>query len=153
MGLKRIKFEDLNFDQGYNAWNPYAHSKLALMMFGYEMQRRIKAKGKNIEVHICHPGASQTDLLKGENLHKVTKTIWAVIAPFFAQSAEKGSYPLVLCATETGLKGGELYGPTKRGEMVGAVDKCDLKSHALNKEEAIKLWTISEEKTHFEFKL
>ncbi|GAM64085.1 probable oxidoreductase yajO1 [Vibrio ishigakensis] len=63
MGLKRIKFEDLNFDDKYTAWDSYAQSKLAQMMFGYELQRRITQSGKNVEVHVCHPGASRTNLL------------------------------------------------------------------------------------------
>ncbi|EMI58146.1 Rossmann-fold NAD(P)-binding domain-containing protein [Rhodopirellula sallentina] len=63
MGLKRIKFEDLNFDESYTAWNSYAQSKLAQMMFAYELQRRVEADGKNAVVQVCHPGASRTNLL------------------------------------------------------------------------------------------
>lgn len=149
MGLKRIKFEDLNFDEGYNAWNPYAHSKLAQMMFGYELQRRVTAAGRNVEVHVCHPGASRTDLLKGDNLNRVTTTIWAIVAPLLAQSAEKGSWPEVMCATEPGLKSETLYGPTRRSEMVGPVGECDLAAHALDQEDSVKLWKVSEENTSF----
>lgn len=144
MGLKRIKFEDLNFDDGYNPWNPYAHSKLALMMFGYEMRRRIATSGRAVEVQVCHPGASRTDLLKGENLNRFSKTLWAIASPIIAQSAEKGSWPLVLCATEEELKSGAFYGPTQRGQMGGAIGECALKPHALDKEAAAKLWAVSE---------
>lgn len=147
MGLKRIKFEDMNYGQGYNAWNPYAHSKLALMMTGYELQRRAKAAGKNVQVYVCHPGASKTDLLKGENLNKITKTIWAITAPFIAQSAEKGSWPTVMCATENGLEAIALYGPTKRNNLVGPVGACEMQNHVLNKDDAARLWTLTEEIT------
>ena len=62
MGLKRIQFEDLNFDENYTAWNSYAQSKLAQMMFAYELQRRIQAAGKSDQVQVCHPGAARTNL-------------------------------------------------------------------------------------------
>lgn len=153
MGLKRINFEDMNFDNHYNAWNPYAHSKLALMMFAYELQRRIQAKNKNVQVYVCHPGASRTDLIKGENLNKFVKTLWAILSPFMAQSAEKGSWPLVLCATEDRLKSEAYYGPTKRSELVGPVDECVLEKHVLDRKDAAKLWTVSEQKTSFKWDL
>ena len=57
MGLKKIQFEDLNFDKKYTAWDSYAQSKLAQMMFAYELQRRIQAAGKSAQVQVCHPGA------------------------------------------------------------------------------------------------
>lgn len=146
MGLKRIKFEDMNFDEGYNAWNPYAHSKLACMMFGYELQRRVATKNSPVQVQVCHPGASKTDLLKGENLHQVTKRLWKVMAPIIAQSGKKGSYPMVMCATEDGLKQQTLYGPIKRQTTVGPVDEHILYPQALDKEASTKLWKLSEEK-------
>ena len=58
MGLKKIQFEDLNFDKNYTAWNSYAQSKLAQMMFAYELQRRVQAAGKSVQVQVCHPGSS-----------------------------------------------------------------------------------------------
>jgi len=56
--------------------------------------------------------------------------MWWMLS-FFAQSAEKGSWPEVLCATEDGLKSEALYGPTKRMETVGAVGECKLAPHPL----------------------
>jgi NAD(P)-dependent dehydrogenase (short-subunit alcohol dehydrogenase family) len=146
MGLKRIQFEDLNFDKNYTAWNSYAQSKLAQMMFAYELQRRIRAAGKSVQVQVCHPGASRTNLLK-DTASRFNKIVWAITSRIVAQSAEKGSWPEVMCATEEGLKPETLYGPTKRSEMVGPVDECPLDEVALNQEMAAKLWTLSEQKT------
>ncbi|WP_460274738.1 SDR family NAD(P)-dependent oxidoreductase [Celeribacter sp. ULVN23_4] len=153
LGLKRIKFEDLNFDEGYNAWNPYAHSKLAIMMFGYELQRRAAAVGSSVNVQICHPGAARTDLIKGENLNRTIKLLWAIFAPIIGQSAEKGSWPLVLCATEKGLKPQALYGPTQRGNLGGAIGQCELKPHVLDEEACAKLWAVSEEQLGIDWPL
>lgn len=146
MGLKKIQFEDLNFDKNYTAWNSYAQSKLAQMMFAYELQRRIRSAGKSVQVRVCHPGASRTNLLK-DTASRFNKIVWAVSSRIIAQSAEKGSWPEVMCATEEGLEPETLYGPTKRNEMVGPVGECPLDEVALNKEMAAKLWTLSEQKT------
>ncbi|ARA92654.1 oxidoreductase [Rhodothermaceae bacterium RA] len=146
MGLKRIQFEDLNFDEHYSAWNAYAQSKLAQMMFGYELQRRVRASGKNVQVYVCHPGASQTNLLK-DTASRFNKIVWALSSRIIAQSAEKGSWPEVMCATEEGLKPEALYGPTKRMETVGPVGECSLHNHVLDRDMAAKLWSVSEQKT------
>ncbi|MCL1103382.1 SDR family oxidoreductase [Shewanella saliphila] len=152
MGLKRIKFEDLNFDTKYTAWDSYAQSKLAQMMFGYELQRRIKAAGKNVEVQVCHPGASRTNLLM-DTASTFNKMLWAVMSRVIAQSAEKGAWPEVMCATEQGLKPGTLYGPTKRANTVGPVDQNKLESIALDQDMAAKLWALSLDKTSLNWSL
>ncbi len=146
MGLKRIQFEDLNFDKNYTAWNSYAQSKLAQMMFAYELQRRVKVADKNVGVQVCHPGASRTNLLK-DTASIFNRIIWSLTSHIIAQSAEKGSWPEVMCAAEERLDSAKLYGPTKRSETVGPIDACKLDDVALNKEMAAKLWMLSEKKT------
>lgn len=146
MGLKRIQFEDLNFDAKYTAWNSYAQSKLAQMMFGYELQRRIDAAGKSVTVHVCHPGASRTNLLQ-DTASTFNKVMWSVASRVIAQSAEKGSWPEVMCATEEELETMKLYGPTKRADTVGPVGECVLDACALDEAMAADLWRVSEEKT------
>ena len=152
MGLKRIKFEDLNFDKKYTAWDSYAQSKLAQMMFGYELQRRIKAAGKNVEVQVCHPGASRTNLLM-DTASTFNKMLWALMSRIIAQSAQKGGWPGVMCTTEQGLQTATLYGPTKRANTVGPVDQNKLDSIALNQDMAAKLWALSLEKTSLNWSL
>lgn len=146
MGLKRIQFEDLNFDKTYTAWNSYAQSKLAQMMFAYELQRRIEAAGKNVTLQVCHPGASRTNLLK-DTASTFNKIVWSILSRMIAQSAEKGSWPEVMCATEENVEPEKLYGPTKRAQTVGPIDECPLDDCALDREAAAKLWTLSEQKT------
>ena len=145
MGLKKIQFEDLNFDNKYTAWNSYAQSKLAQLMFGYELQRRVEKAGKNVIVQNCHPGAAKTNLLM-DTASTLNKILLAIIKPMF-QSAEKGSYPEIMCATEEKLESGKLYGPTKRGDTTGPVGENLIDECVLDEEMAAQLWTISEEKT------
>ncbi|PAY18955.1 oxidoreductase [Rhodopirellula sp. SM50] len=150
MGLKKIQFEDLNFDENYTAWNAYAQSKLAQMMFAYELQRRVGAAGKNVTVQVCHPGASRTNLLQ-DTASTFNKMAWAILSRFIAQSAEKGSWPEVMCAAEPEVESAKLYGPTKRGQMVGPVGECPLDGCALDREAAAKLWMLSEQKTSLDW--
>ena len=145
MGLKRIQFEDLNFDKNYSPWNAYNHSKLAQTIFAYELQRRVKEAEKHVQVQVCHPGAARTTLIR-EDANLMTRILARILSPL-AQSAEKGSWPEVLCATEENLESEAFYGPTQRGEMTGAIGKCKLLPHALDREVASRLWAISEEKT------
>ncbi|GAB1620848.1 SDR family oxidoreductase [Agarivorans albus] len=152
MGLKKIQFDDLNFDANYTAWNSYAQSKLAQMLFGYELQRRIKASDKQVQVHICHPGASRTNLLK-DTASTFNKILWALLSRLIAQSAEKGAWPEVMCATKQGLAINKLYGPTKRADTVGPVGECLLDEVALDQQMAQQLWQLSEVNTSFNWKL
>jgi NAD(P)-dependent dehydrogenase (short-subunit alcohol dehydrogenase family) len=130
MGVKRIQFEDLNFDKNYTPWGSYAQSKLAQMVFAYELQRRIQAANKSVQVQVCHPGASRTNLLQ-DTANPFQKTLWSVLS-FLAQSAEKGSWPEVMCATEKGLESAKYYGPT-RLEMVGPIGDCPIEEFDLNR--------------------
>ena len=152
MGLKRIQFEDLNFDNKYTAWNSYAQSKLAQMMFAYELQRRVKAAGKSVVVQVCHPGASRTNLLM-DTASTFNKIAWSILSRVVAQSAEKGAWPEVMCAAEEDVESEKLYGPTKRAETVGPIDECPLDECVLDQEMATQLWTLSERKTSLNWPL
>lgn len=152
MGLKRIQFEDLNFETNYSPRNAYNQSKLALMLFIYELQRRICAANKNAQAFVCHPGASRTSLID-TNASRLDKIVWSILSRIIAQSPEQGAWPEVMCATQEGLKQEAFYGPTRRGETVGPVGECKLYPFALDEEAANRLWKISEEMTGFRWSL
>ena len=147
MGLKTIQFEDMNWDKNYHPNHTYCHSKLAQIMVAYELQNRIKEANKNVKVYVCHPGASKTSLIN-KDASLVTRISWALLALSpMVQSAEKGSYPEVMCATEDELDQKAYYGPTKRNNWVGPVGECKLEPFVLDKAVAGKLWDISEKET------
>ncbi|MBO9478180.1 hypothetical protein J7382_11600 [Shimia sp. R11_0] len=145
MGLKRVQFEDMNFDDNYNPHITYCHSKFVQMMFAYELERRALAAGLPISVHVRHPGAARTTLSK-EEANRMTKILFALLSPL-AQSAERGAWPEVLCATEENLKPAAYYGPTKRAEMVGPVGESKLEMSVLDPVQAAQLWELSETET------
>ena len=153
MGIKTIQFDDMNWDENYHQNMTYSQSKLAQMMFAYELQDRIQAANKDVEVHVCHPGSSRTSLITSSG-NLLTRAMFRLmsLSPM-VQSAEKGAYPEVMCATEDGLDLRELYGPTGRNEWVGPVGKGTLEPFAYDKPTMERLWILSENETGFDWKL
>lgn len=148
MGIKTIQFNDMNWDKNYSGNDVYSQSKLAQIMTVYELQDRLKKAGKNdVKVYACHPGASSTSLIKTSG-GLMTRFIWQLmkISPL-VQSAEKGSYPELMCATEPDLDQSAYYGPTGKNYWTGPVGECKLEPHAKDKSVSEKLWTVSEKAT------
>ena len=147
MGIKTIQFDDMNWDKNYSANPVYSQSKLAQMMFAYELQDRVKAAGKNVDVYVCHPGSSATSLISTSGGLLTRVAWWLMTKSPMVQTAERGAYPEVMCATEDGLEQRALYGPTGRMEFVGPVGKGTLHPHAYDKPVMSKLWDVSEKAT------
>ncbi len=153
MGLKTIQFDDINWDKNYNANSVYSQSKLAQMMFAYELQDRVKAAGKNVESYVCHPGSSATSLITTSGSRAMRLIWWLMTKSPMVQTAEKGAYPQVMCATEEGLEQRAFYGPTGRMEFVGPVGEGTLEPYAYDKAVMTQLWERSEKETGFEWNL
>ncbi|MCG8328977.1 MAG: SDR family oxidoreductase [Chitinophagales bacterium] len=153
MGIKTIQSDDMNWDKNYNPMNTYCHSKLAQMMFAYELQDRIRSANKNVKVYVCHPGASATSLIKTSGGLRDRIIFGLMSMTPLVQSAEKGAYPEVMCATEEeeNLNQKAYYGPTGRMQWTGPVGECKLEPHAQDKAIATKLWAVSEKETSFKW--
>ena len=149
MGTRTIRFDDMNWDRNYSANPVYSQSKLAQMMFAYELQDRVRAAGKSVDVYVCHPGASATSLIRTSGGFLTRVAWWLMTKSPMVQTAEKGAYPEVMCATEHGLEQRALYGPTGRMECVGPVGKGTLNPHAHDKAVMSRLWDVSEKATGF----
>ena len=148
LGIKTIQFDDMNWDKNYTANGMYSQSKLAQIMSVYELQNRLQAAGKtNVKAYACHPGASNTSLIKTSG-SLMTRFIWQImkLSPL-VQSAEKGAYPQLMCATEPKLDQTGFYGPTKNLNTVGPVGAHKLEPHAKDKAVAKRLWDLSEKET------
>ncbi|AKB85249.1 SDR family oxidoreductase [Methanococcoides methylutens] len=148
MGIKTIKFDDMNWDKDYTANDAYSQSKLAQIMSIYELQDRLEKAGKtDVKAYACHPGSSRTSLIKTSG-NLVTRIMFGLmsLSPM-VQSAEKGSYPELMCATEENLDQKGFYGPTGRSYWVGPVGECKLEPHAVDKKVSKRLWEVSEKAT------
>ena len=143
----------MNWDAKYSANSVYSQSKLAQMMFAYELQDKLEATNKKVEVYVCHPGSSATSLIKTSGSLTMRAVFKLMSMSPLVQSAEKGAYPEVMCATQDGLDQRALFGPTGRMEWVGPVGKGTLEPYAYDKAVMTKLWALSEKETGFEWQL
>ncbi len=148
MGIKAIKFDDLNWDKDYTPNNAYSQSKLAQIMTIYELQDRLKAAGKSdVKAYACHPGSSRTNLINTSGSFMMKLIFNLMKMSPLTQPAENGAYPQLMCATEPDLDQEGFYGPTGRSYWVGPVGAHPIELHAKDKTAAKKLWDLTEKAT------
>ena len=141
----RINFNDLQAERSYSRVSAYSRSKLANLMFTYELQRRLSGHGTTIAV-AAHPGLANTELTR--NSPAIARFFYARL---ISQKAAIGALPILRAATDPGVLGGEYYGP--RG-VFGArgypkLAKSSRKSHDAALQ--CRLWTVSEQLTGITF--
>ena len=153
LGLKTIKFDDMNWNHNYNPNAAYSQSKLAQMMFAYELQDRLALAKRTVDVFVCHSGSSATSLITTSGSALTRAIFWLMTKTPLVQTAEHGAYPSLMCATQDGLEERALYGPTGLIQFVGPVGKGTLNAHAYDKPVMEKLWSISEQATGFQWKI
>jgi NAD(P)-dependent dehydrogenase (short-subunit alcohol dehydrogenase family) len=141
----RIDFDDLTFEHGYSRVAAYGRSKLANLLFTYELQRRLTEAGTTTIAVAAHPGGSHTEL--DRNLPMPLRALSAVISPLMAQSAAMGALPSLRAATDPTVVGGQYYGPGGFRELRGhpTVVASSRRSHDADTQR--RLWTISEDLT------
>ena len=142
--LADIHFDDLQSERSYNRVAAYAQSKLANLLFTYELQRRLAPHGTTIAL-AAHPGVSNTELPR--YLPGVVRPAYSLIAPLIAQDPAAGALPTLRAATDPSAIGGQYYGPDgfREGRGYPKVVTSTAKSH--NAELQRRLWTVSEELT------
>lgn len=154
MGIKTIKFDDLNWDKDYTPNNAYSQSKLAQIMSMYELQDRLEKAGKSdVKAYACHPGSSRTNLISTSGSFMMKLIFGLMKLSPLTQLAEKGAYPQLMCATEKDLDQKGFYGPTGRSNWVGPVGEHPIEPHAKDKSVAKKLWDLSEKETGIHWNL
>jgi NAD(P)-dependent dehydrogenase (short-subunit alcohol dehydrogenase family) len=140
--IAKIHFDDPQLERKYNRVEAYGQSKLANLLFTYDLQRRLKAKGAPTIAVAAHPGFSDTELMR----HLpgfVPEFVWRA----FTQPADMGALPTLRAATDPGAQGGQYYGPGGLGELQGhpKVVKSSAQSHSEDIQR--RLWSLSEELT------
>jgi len=141
----RINFDDLQSDNGYSRMRAYAQSKLANLLFTYELQRRLAEAGAETIAVAAHPGGSRTELTR--NLPLAMRPVAAVMMRFMGQSAEMGALPTLRAAVDPAARGGDYYGPGGRAEQAGypKLVESNARSHDVTVQR--RLWTESERLT------
>jgi len=145
-----LDFDDLQSQESYDKWDAYAGSKLANLLFAYELDRRLRAASKSVTSVACHPGYAATNLqLRGPEMAGSTLRRWGMAAAntLFGQSPEQGALPMLYAATAPDVDGGDYVGPGGFMNMRGAPEKQQSSDRSYDADRARRLWTVSEELT------
>lgn len=140
-----IQLNDLHFKKGYNKQKAYGQSKLACLIFAYELDRRFKANDCETMSVAAHPGLSNTNLAQ----HMLSFFQW--ISPLIGQHQQDGAKPTIYAATSELIKGGEYIGPGGFMEWRGKPKPVNSNKASKDKAIAKLLWKISEDMTGVKF--
>jgi NAD(P)-dependent dehydrogenase (short-subunit alcohol dehydrogenase family) len=147
-----IHFDDLTGAQSYSPAAFYSQSKFANVLFGLELDRRLRAAGSPIRSLLAHPGYSATNLQTTgpTGLMKFAGRIGNLV---MAQNVAMGALPELYAATAPDVAGGQFYGPDGRGETRGYPTIVQPTPAATDVATARRLWDVSEELTGVSFDL
>ncbi|PTT93201.1 short chain dehydrogenase [Pelomonas sp. HMWF004] len=148
-----IHFDDLNSQHRYKAFAAYGQSKLAMLMFTFELQRRSDAHGWGLASLAAHPGLAATALLQngqglgGDGQAGWVKTLSSWLSSVLAQSPSDGALPTLYAATSPDAVKAGYYGPAGFMELKGPVGEATVAPCARDQAVAAKLWAVSERLT------
>jgi len=145
----RIDFNNLNAEKSYSKMGAYGQSKLACLLFAYELKRRLEKAGSHIIAVSSHPGVSNTNLFT--NLPAIAQILMIPLLPIFTHSPKYAALPTLYAALGPDVKSGDYYGPLGFNGMKGKPGKVKSKPHSYDEKVASELWDISEKLTGVKF--
>jgi len=151
--IGRIDFDDLDARNSYRPFRSYSQSKLAMLMFARELQKRSDANGWHLHATAAHPGWAMTDLVangpaNADGLQgQIGKFIGTVIGPMMGQSGAQGALPQLFAVTSPDARPGGYYGPDGMMEMRGSPGDAKPPRRAVDAAAAERLWQVSEQLT------
>lgn len=155
--IGKIHFDDLEWEHRYSAQRAYAQSKLANLLFAFELDRQSQRHHWGILSNAAHPGATFTNLqTAGPNMGTAKSDMGlgmrlTTAIPGLWQEIPQGALPTLFAATSPDGVGGAYYGPDGLGEMSGMPKLARVPRQARNKETAEQLWHVSEQLTGLNF--
>jgi len=140
----RIDFDDLQGAKSYSPFKAYSQSKLAMLMFALELQRRSDAAGWGLTSNAAHPGYARTDLMaNGPGASGLLWQINKLLLPLISQSAAEGALPTLFAATAPEAKAAGYYGPNGFYELKGPPVPAKIMPQAKDAAAAARLWDVS----------
>jgi NAD(P)-dependent dehydrogenase (short-subunit alcohol dehydrogenase family) len=152
----RIDFDDLQGEKRYGKWIAYAQSKLANLLFTYELQRRLEAAGARAIGVACHPGYSATNLQAvGPQMSgsRIAASLMDIGNRLFSQTAAMGALPTLYAAASPDAHGGDYIGPDGLMENWGHPKKVQSTARSHDRAVARRLWETSEQLTSVRYPL
>jgi NAD(P)-dependent dehydrogenase (short-subunit alcohol dehydrogenase family) len=139
-----IDFDDLQATRSYSPRKAYSQSKLAMLMFALELQRRSDAAGWGLMSDAAHPGYARTDLIaNGPGAGGLLGQLNKLLQPFLSQSAAEGALPTLFAATLPEAKPAGYYGPNGFYELKGPPGAAKVMPLAKDAAAAARLWDVS----------
>lgn len=149
-----LDLADLNYEhRQYNPWGAYSQSKVANLLFAFELDRRARAAGLDLVSAAAHPGVSHTELTSNMIRSRGGNLIAGAVGKLgglFTQPASAGALPQLYAATASGVAGGEYYGPSGPREMRGEPTRVRASKQASDPGSAARLWVLTAELTKVE---
>jgi NAD(P)-dependent dehydrogenase (short-subunit alcohol dehydrogenase family) len=140
----RIDFDDLQGAKSYNPFKAYCQSKLAMLIFALELQRRSDAAGWGLMSNAAHPGFARTDLMaNGPGTEGLMGLFGKILQPFASHSAAAGALPTLFAATSPAAKAAGYYGPNGFYEMKGSPSPAKIMPRAKDAAVNARLWDVS----------
>jgi NAD(P)-dependent dehydrogenase (short-subunit alcohol dehydrogenase family) len=136
----RLRLDNVRGEGRYSRWGMYAQSKLANLLFTFELDRKAKSAGSDLLCIAAHPGVSQTELPRHNALIRL-------LSPLGTQSSARGAEPTLRAATALDVQGGEYYGPAGFNEYWGHAVRTTARPQAHDLTSAAALWDLSERAT------
>ncbi|RZN27701.1 SDR family oxidoreductase [Bradyrhizobium sp. Leo121] len=139
-----IDFADLQAERSYRPWRAYCQSKLAMLIFALELQRRSDAAGWGLMSNAAHPGYARTDLIpNGPGTRSLSSYFSRLLQPYASQSAAAGALPTLFAATSPAAEPGGYYGPNWFYELKGPPVEAKIMPQAKDAAVAAMLWEAS----------
>ncbi len=135
----QIPFDDLNAEHSYNRYQRYGNSKLANMLFSFELDRRLRAASSAITAIGCHPGLAGTDLMRHLGPFKGISGLLRLVL----NTPEMGAWPALQAACDPSAQGGDYYGAQQLGELRGPSGKAWRTQRSQRSDLAERLWDVS----------
>lgn len=144
----KIEFDNLQSERRYKPLEAYNNSKLANLLFAFELDRRAKAAGINLRSLPVHPGVARTRIFEnGPGNLGLKALIFKLVSPVLLQSDAMGALPTLYAATAPDAQGGQYIGPDGFMEVKGFPHVVQPRPQALDEATGRKLWSVSEELT------
>jgi len=149
-----MNFDNLFLEGEYHQMKAYEQSKLANLLFSYELHRRLGRAGVSVESIAAHPGFVKSNIMKSNEYTKRSfgfTLMFNVFDALLAMTPDKGSLGIMRAATDRTLKNGDYVGPTNIGGFRGFPKLLTSSERSYNEIDANKLWEMSEQLTGVEY--
>ena len=152
--MGKMRFDDLGWEHGYKKWSAYGMSKLANLLFTYELARRVEARGVDVMCLAAHPGYASTNLQYASADLQKKRFVGRILRwgnPLLGQSPEMGALPQLYAATSPQAANGDYMGPDALGGWRGYPRKVRSNRRSHDEADMQRLWEVSEQLTGVKF--